>query len=893
MLNIKGKVALTFLFERYDTMENIDEKEQNESMEGRDETSMTPVTPLVQDPGKEMTDEEKMSEGISGKDQNEQSVSGPKQPTYQHTKVYQDSEGRFIIEERLTQEIHEEEKEDTCEEKSSVPGEGQATKKKEQALRYLEAFASSVAEEMKKQAAQQDEEENSEDYRGNVTTVVFNNNERTVERKGVASTLVQNMAQIAMNADEDGQDDVVTVVIADDVQEEREGEETSTAEEANRQNLAKSLSSLRRSKRKRRSKKRHYDDDDEGDEEDADRKEDKGGDETGENTKDAGKIQKLNDYEISEKEKPSKVLKPKNKRLNQVFDCACGKVFPTNSQLRQHLRTHTTLKPHKCVFCGKCFRQKCQKDKHERIHTGSKPYKCRHCDRAFSESGSRNRHERIHTGYKPYQCQHCEKTFIQKGNKDAHEKIHTTFKPFKCDNENCTETFETEEEVRRHKEGHPQRPYKCHFCCKSFPFNAERKRHERCHTGVKPYKCGYCERSFTQKGNKDNHERTHTGKKPHLCQYCPRAFIRRQYLEKHQKKKHGKDNITVTSEANRVYELVEMDPKLLKDGKIAAESLLTAAQIVANHQAAIQNGMQKGEGDAAGNLQAQEIGQVMAEVNQQLSSVEHHMAIVEHDGMQHQVQVVQHHQIGGELPSDGHITVVDGQIVEEHEVIGIQNQVVVTQQEVLDSVGADGHVIIQHHIPSEDVHMTIVEHQIPISEENIIVSEPQEVAGDDHCDEEGQEFRIGDTQQVVQEELTDEKHILVTSSQGNEEEDQQKLAEEDFIEGHRVLITPQHKVVVRDTQQRIDHEQHNLVPSSEPQLVDADHQIEEQLLLGEQQGEGESQNMMACQSETAEEGQELVAEVQVDGQGQDLVTEGHQQGDQIEGIIEGQDVKMT
>lgn len=402
----------------------------------------------------------------------------------------------------------------------------------------------------------------------------------------------------------------------------------------------------------------------------------------------------------------------------------CNKVFMTNTQYKQHLRTHSDQKPHQCIFCSKRFRQKCQKDKHERIHTGAKPYRCRHCDRAFSESGSRNRHERIHTGYKPYVCLHCDKSFIQKGNKDAHEKIHTTFKPFKCPNENCNDTFASEEEVKKHREGHPQKPYKCHYCCKGFPFNAERKRHERCHTGVKPYKCSFCDKTFTQKGNKDNHERTHTGDKPHCCTFCHKGFIRKQYLEKHMKKKHGKDMIQQQlTQQPAVYAVLEIDPNLQKDGHLAAESLLKAAHLVAQHQVTIQNG-----GDTS--VEVEQLGQVMAEVSQQLSNVEHHVAIVEQDGVQHQVQVLEHHaEVNREEP-----VAILGQIVEEHEVIGIQNQVVVGEPDV----SKEG----QQHITDEEGRTSVVE--LPAVETRLVSH--QILQDNTQFGEDNQEFTTVDGQ---------------------------------------------------------------------------------------------------------------------------------------------------
>ncbi|XP_071854041.1 uncharacterized protein [Apostichopus japonicus] len=707
---------------------------------------------------------------------------------YQHTKVYQDSDGRFVIEQATPDSKDEESTADSLEEKPpDKAGDANVeagTEKKEQALRYLEAFASSVAEAMKIQAAQQssdqiDTERSEQNVRERDADTVMKETECSTDVQGATHSnstedyCQENQQVDAMrtSAQEDGeeyerqdsttdeaehledvdtnigtdeqQEQLVTVVVADDgaEQEKTEGDESSavTTRKSDDKNT------LRRSKRKRRSKKRGYEDDDNP------RKKWKQN-EKNINVKDEddGEIEpEEEDFEMGES--PSEV---KTEDKLSSWTCKhCNKIFTTNTQYKQHLRTHSDQKPHQCIFCSKRFRQKCQKDKHERIHTGAKPYRCRHCDRAFSESGSRNRHERIHTGYKPYICQHCDKSFIQKGNKDAHEKIHTTFKPFKCLNENCNDTFASDDELKKHREGHPMKPYKCHYCCKGFPFNAERKRHERCHTGIKPYKCAYCDKTFTQKGNKDNHERTHTGDKPHCCSYCPKGFIRKQYLEKHMKKKHGKD-LYQCNQPPAVYAVLELDPSLPKEGHLAAESLLQAAHIVAQHQVALQNG-----GDASStNVETERLGQVMAEVNQQLSSIEHHVAIVQQDGVQHhQLQVVERR---GELNQGESVAVMEGQIVEEHEVIGIQNQVVVAEPEI--TVSNEGQVVIQQHqFTDEEGNVSVVQHQLPAVETRLVSSGNHQVLQQTtQFVEDNQEFTTVEGQ-VVQGQFVNESVIVV------------------------------------------------------------------------------------------------------------------------------------
>ncbi|CAL8398977.1 unnamed protein product [Boreogadus saida] len=103
----------------------------------------------------------------------------------------------------------------------------------------------------------------------------------------------------------------------------------------------------------------------------------------------------------------------------------CGKVFPNNSKMTIHMRTHTSEKPHRCDQCMKRFRRRYDLKIHMRIHSGEMPYKCDQCMKGFKRSNDLKIHMRIHSGERPYRCNQCMMRFKQSCHLKMHMGIHS------------------------------------------------------------------------------------------------------------------------------------------------------------------------------------------------------------------------------------------------------------------------------------------------------------------------------------------------------------------------------------------------------------------------------------------------------------------------------------
>ena len=227
----------------------------------------------------------------------------------------------------------------------------------------------------------------------------------------------------------------------------------------------------------------------------------------------------------------------------------CGKLFPTGSHLKYHMKSHT--KPFNCKICGKSFPHKASVTKHEKsVHAlDENPHMCDHCGKSFSRKQTLIEHLRIHSGEMPFQCTECDRCFRTQFQQKCHFNLeHMKDNPNVC--QECGKLFPTGSHLKYHMKSH-KKLSNCKISGKSFPHKSSVTKHKKTvhdlkiHRNGNPLKCDHCGKQFSRKGNLIEHLRIHSGEMPFQCVECDRCF-RTQFQQKcHFNLEHMKDNPNV------------------------------------------------------------------------------------------------------------------------------------------------------------------------------------------------------------------------------------------------------------------------------------------------------------------------------------------------------------
>ena len=235
---------------------------------------------------------------------------------------------------------------------------------------------------------------------------------------------------------------------------------------------------------------------------------------------------------ISVPMKPEKVSKCNVKLLKHSCSI-CGKKWKTSTELKTHMKTHSTLRPYMCEKCGQAYKHKHALEVHVGMHNGINPFQCNFCSKCFTQKGALMRHLPMHTGEMPYQCELCGKRFIHHTSYNMHKLSHSG-----------------------------KKSYKCHMCDLSLLSTSHLKRHTRVHTGEKPYSCTSCGKRFAERYNLLAHQKIHepfenkakkANETQYQCDHCNMVFEQKQSLMEHEKCHTDTDNESDLQKSCSVY----------------------------------------------------------------------------------------------------------------------------------------------------------------------------------------------------------------------------------------------------------------------------------------------------------------------------------------------------
>ncbi|XP_063003575.1 zinc finger protein 335 isoform X3 [Elgaria multicarinata webbii] len=120
------------------------------------------------------------------------------------------------------------------------------------------------------------------------------------------------------------------------------------------------------------------------------------------------------------------------------FPCpVCDRVYPMQKRLTQHMKTHSTEKPHMCDKCGKSFKKRYTFKMHLLTHIQAVAkhwFKCEFCEHVCEDKKVLLNHQLLHINDKPFRCTLCAYATVREDFLLSHMAVkHTGGKPFACE----------------------------------------------------------------------------------------------------------------------------------------------------------------------------------------------------------------------------------------------------------------------------------------------------------------------------------------------------------------------------------------------------------------------------------------------------------------------------
>lgn len=219
----------------------------------------------------------------------------------------------------------------------------------------------------------------------------------------------------------------------------------------------------------------------------------------------------------------------------KVYNCdQCWKQLSSAGNLKTHLKTHSSERPHACTLCPAAFKLAGSLKSHMKTHTDQRPFMCELCGARTKRSSDLALHMRTHSEERPFRCQQCQTPFKRSCDLLFHARTaHSSHKPFKC--QECDAAFKRPVDLAVHKRKHTgERPFVCEQCGAAFAQSSNLSLHLRSHSDDKPFQCQECGAEFKLPGHLRRHLKTHGGEI--ACKQCGITFTSAYGLSIHMKR---------------------------------------------------------------------------------------------------------------------------------------------------------------------------------------------------------------------------------------------------------------------------------------------------------------------------------------------------------------------
>lgn len=248
-------------------------------------------------------------------------------------------------------------------------------------------------------------------------------------------------------------------------------------------------------------------------------------------------LNKLLKTKSEPKAKKTPEMKTEPKEVHRCH--RCGKCFPYQRDLNQHLKRATAIRCEKCEMDFWC--QKLFDDHIKDIHDNK--FECEMCPEWFDTRKRLSKHKRRHR----FICKTCDKSFTAYKNLNYHQMRyqHGTYETrpsvqFGCDE--CDKWFISEAILGYHKNNvHVRDELKtCQMCHRVSTSITALKKH-RCgssHFGLRQkgiFECDLCDLKFNYKTTIRTHIKTVHKNGLYCCSLCRKKFISVHHLSSHRK----------------------------------------------------------------------------------------------------------------------------------------------------------------------------------------------------------------------------------------------------------------------------------------------------------------------------------------------------------------------